>query len=302
MRRSRALLVLAVTLAACGDRGAETTPSASRPSAAPSLRISMDALHRQGGVPRGWKLMPAGGDARRGRQVFVDYGCPSCHAVKGETFGGAGGGAQVGPELTGMGSHHPAGYFVEAILNPNAILIDGPGYVGPDGRSVMPSYDSMTIGELTDVVAYLQSLLDADAEAHRKMGHGGAEQPMPPNPSVGPAPVPPPPAETRGAYVVMVYDALPDKIGPFQHWFRTEGAARFAAIDGVLGVETYVDTTRESGSLVTMIRFRDAAAQHAFMNGGDGGLGLEWDRFAGPHGHFVYVAPPVYRVETLSMR
>jgi hypothetical protein len=39
-----------------------------------------------------------------------------------------------------MGEHHPAGYLAEAILNPNAVIVEGPGYTGPDGRSIMPDY------------------------------------------------------------------------------------------------------------------------------------------------------------------
>src|SRR2546422_3347053 len=34
----------------------------------------------------------------------------------------------------------PAEYFAESILSPNAVILDGPGYTGPDGKSIMPSY------------------------------------------------------------------------------------------------------------------------------------------------------------------
>lgn len=35
----------------------------------------------------------------------------------------------------------------------------GPGHTGPDGRSVMPDYrESLTVAELIDLVAYMQSL------------------------------------------------------------------------------------------------------------------------------------------------
>jgi Fe2+ transport protein len=76
--------------------------------------------------------------------------------------------------LTGMGGHHPVEYFAESILNPNAIIITGPGYTGADGMSVMPDYrDSMTVAEFIDLLAYLQSLKGGDthdAEAHHD-GH-----------------------------------------------------------------------------------------------------------------------------------
>ena len=39
-----------------------------------------------------------------------------------------------------MGSHHPAEYFAESILNPNRVIVQGAGYTGEDGLSKMPSY------------------------------------------------------------------------------------------------------------------------------------------------------------------
>jgi mono/diheme cytochrome c family protein len=65
----------------------------------------------------------------------------------------------LGPDLTGAGDHHPAGYLLESVINPNAVIVEGPGYTGPDGRSIMPSYaDRLTVAELLDLVAYLRSL------------------------------------------------------------------------------------------------------------------------------------------------
>jgi hypothetical protein len=80
--------------------------------------------------------------------------------VKGESFPASGGDAKnVGPELTGMGNQHPAEYFAESILAPNAVVLDGPGYIGPDGKSIMPSYaDSLSVTQLVDLVAFIQSL------------------------------------------------------------------------------------------------------------------------------------------------
>jgi mono/diheme cytochrome c family protein len=133
-----------------------------------SIRLTMDQLHAQGGVPKGWRFLMPPGDVAEGRKAFVTMECFACHDVKGEDFPhdtktprGA------GPELTGMGSHHPAEYFAESILNPNRVIVLGTGYTGPDGLSKMPSYaDSMTLKQLADVVAYLKSLTAAEA------GHG----------------------------------------------------------------------------------------------------------------------------------
>ena len=120
----------------------------------------MEELHQSGGVPRGWKFALPGGDPVKGRQVFVELECYKCHAIQGETFPASGGDAKnVGPELTGMGGQHPAEYFAESILAPNAVILDGPGFTGPDGKSIMPSYaDSLSVAQLVDLVAFLQGL------------------------------------------------------------------------------------------------------------------------------------------------
>jgi cbb3-type cytochrome oxidase cytochrome c subunit len=79
--------------------------------------------------------------------------------VQGEKFPGGATELRPGPDLTGAGNHHPAEYFAEAILNPNAVIITEPGYTGEDGLSIMPSYaDLLTLKEWADLVAYLKSL------------------------------------------------------------------------------------------------------------------------------------------------
>ena len=142
-----------------------TTPPSSSPAAAATQggagrKVTMEELHRSGGVPSGWKFELPGGDPVKGRQVFADLECYKCHAVAGENFPAAGGDAKnVGPELAGMGGQHPAEYFAESILAPNAVILDGPGYTGPDGKSIMPSFaDSLTVTQLVDLVAFLKSL------------------------------------------------------------------------------------------------------------------------------------------------
>ncbi len=62
-------------------------------------------------------------------------------------------------------------YFAESILNPNAVIVTGPGYTGPDGLSIMPDYrESLMVSELIDLVAYLKSL---------KSDHEHMQMPMP---------------------------------------------------------------------------------------------------------------------------
>jgi mono/diheme cytochrome c family protein len=113
-----------------------------------------------GGAGRG-AVTPPPGDAARGRAVFVKLQCFACHVVRGERFPAP---ARPGPELTGVGSRQ-AGCLLESVLNPNALIVDGPGYVDAQGLSIMPDYrDRLTVAELIDLVAYLTGL-DAAAGA-----------------------------------------------------------------------------------------------------------------------------------------
>ena len=154
-----AAMVIA-TAAAAQHTGHGASPSP-RTSAAekPTAPVSMDELHRHGGVPRGWKFTLPGGDPKAGREIFAKLECNKCHEAKPDFPRGERGAGDVGPELTGMGGHHPAEYFAQSIIDPNAVIVAGTGFVGADGRSVMPDYrDSLTFTELVDLVAYLKSL------------------------------------------------------------------------------------------------------------------------------------------------
>jgi len=181
--------------------------------ATPPKPISMDELHRTGGVPRGWKFtLPAGGDPRRGREVFAKLECAKCHEIKSD-FPKTGGAGDVGPELTGMGAHHPAEYFAESILDPNAVILAGPGYVGPDGRSIMPDYrDSLSVAELVDLVAYIKSL--SGGEHHHHEANAPQEQ------TAGPYTVrveyqEPASAKSPGHLMVFVADAATGEPVPY---------------------------------------------------------------------------------------
>jgi mono/diheme cytochrome c family protein len=154
-----------------GSPGTVPATKAEPPSV---VRITMDALHAQGGVPRGWKFLLPAGNVQEGRKVFVALECFACHEVKGEQFPAESKtGRGAGPALTGMGSHHPAEYFAESIVNPNRVVVLGPGHTGADGLSKMPDYsETMTVKQLVDVVAYLTSLT-GDEAGHAKHGMGG---------------------------------------------------------------------------------------------------------------------------------
>lgn len=274
----------------------------------------MEALHKLGGVPAGWQLTPPPGDPARGRTLFVDYGCNSCHRVEGEAFSEEAGSGGVGPDLTGMGAHHPPAYFAEAILNPDAILIEGDGYISETNTSTMPVYPDMTLQQLGDIVAYLSSLTTGGAHAmhagmdHAAMGHTmpggpptmpGTETMLPP--SLLPKPTAPP-TEAR-SFFLQTYDVLPGRVPDFEAWFEREGRQRFAALDGLVSLDTYVDSTRNGPSVTTVFAFRDDAALNAFMNDhapDSMSLGLAFDGFIGAHDHKVFRQAPIYRAPKLS--
>jgi hypothetical protein len=163
-------IALAATLPALAQHaghGAAPAPAAKAPAP-----ITMEELHRGGGVPPGWKFTVPPGDPKAGREIFGRLECNKCHEVRPDFPKAARAEGDVGPELTGMGSHHPAEYFAQSILDPNAVIVAGPGYVGPDGRSIMPDFrDSLTLGEWIDLVAYIKSLGgDAGGHAHHQGG------------------------------------------------------------------------------------------------------------------------------------
>jgi mono/diheme cytochrome c family protein len=119
-------------------------------------------------TPTGWLFAVPVGDPHAGRQVFADFECFKCHEVRGEQFPAPKAEqGDVGSVLSGMGAMHPAEYFAEVIIDPNASAAwritrhkaEHKGYLGADGKSKMPSYnETMTVQQLIDVVAYLKSL------------------------------------------------------------------------------------------------------------------------------------------------
>lgn len=146
-------------------QAAEPTGGAKGP-----IRITPEELHRHGGTPQGWKFTLPSGDPRAGREIFIKMECSSCHRVAGEPFSEGVKEPRPGPDLTGMGGLHPPEYIAESIITPNAVILTGPGFTGPDGLSTMPDYsDLLTLRQLLDLVAYLKSLTLKGDGPHR--GH-----------------------------------------------------------------------------------------------------------------------------------
>ena len=105
------------------------------------------------------EFAPAPGDAAHGRKVFVDMRCEACHRVAGEDLPAPVAEPPVPVMLGGRITHAlPDGALADAIANPSHHI----RWSGPEVRSGslsrMPDYaDVMTVRDLTDLVAYLQT-------------------------------------------------------------------------------------------------------------------------------------------------
>jgi len=282
-----ALAMLTAGALACQRTDAPPSPAPLARATTPGPHVSMMVLHASGGVPPGWRFSLPPGSVERGRATFVDLGCPTCHAVGPQHPAGSG----TGPDLAGMGSHHPAGYFAESILNPDAVIVEGAGYVGPDGRSIMPSYPDLTAGQLADLVTYLQSLRT-----------GEAPTPMPAMPAVAdPTTLPEPPPQRATVFYGQRYTVQQGQLPELAEWFRSTGARQLLGRDGLVSIETYVDAWAPSPALITIFGFASEADLNAFIaDPAIEPIGLEFDRFLEPHDHRPFRRPPIYHVAELS--
>jgi len=87
-----------------------------------------------------------------GREVFIDYGCPACHEVRGVAEGG-----RLGPDLTRVGARGSLGAGMWRMNQGNlAGWIADVGDMKPGAQ--MPSYNQMSGPELRAVSAWLASL------------------------------------------------------------------------------------------------------------------------------------------------
>ena len=202
--------------------------------------------------------------------------------------------------LTGMGTHHPAAYFVEAILHPDAVLIDAPGYVGSDGRSAMPSYPDLTMGTLADLVAYLGSL---QTTLDGRACHASGDTPVAVTMSQLDARQRPIPAvDTGQAFFAQTYEVLPGQLAGLETWFATDGRRAFGRVPGLLRIDTFVDAARPGTAITSSFAFRDETALRNFLGDPTGAdLWRQFDGFLGPHGHLALTTPLVYRAPSLSM-
>ncbi len=277
-----------------GEHPASAAPEKEDPPVL-GVRVSMERLHAWGGIPPGWKFTPPRGDPEAGRKAFVELGCFKCHRVAGENFPAVEQSLElVGPDLTGMGDHHPPGYFAEAIVNPNAVLVDGPGYLDDHGGSRMPMYPDMTLEQLTDLVAYLTSLKEgaptASAQSggakettrhqhHHEHGVGGSFEP------------------DRLSYFAQVFEVEEEQIDAFYRWFDARG---FEQIPGLARIDTYASRERHEGRqrVVVLFGFENDGALEAFRKNKNL---FPLGSFVRPVERFLLEGPPVYRATQMSI-
>jgi mono/diheme cytochrome c family protein len=133
-------------------------------------KAAQDGAHVHG-TPADWKFTLPPGNAADGRKLFIEAECHKCHEVTGEKFPDiVKEKGDVGPELSQMAGLHPAEFFFESIVNPNAVIdhdAKEKGYTGADGKSKMPNYnDTLTMRQLADLTAYMTSLKGGGGHKH----------------------------------------------------------------------------------------------------------------------------------------
>lgn len=110
----------------------------------------------------GFNLPP--GDPEQGRATFILMQCNDCHTVEGVPWAGGEAADDEGAINVFLGGQTPHvktyGDLVTSIIHPSHKLSRGqsPGTVTETGESTMRNYnDVMTVQELIDLVAFLQS-------------------------------------------------------------------------------------------------------------------------------------------------
>jgi hypothetical protein len=103
--------------------------------------------------------LPEDGDAVRGKATFIARQCHDCHEVTGVELPQP---AIPPPVMVVLGGEldRPMtdGYLVTSIMNPSFKLARYPqNEITLDGRSRMPQHENLTVRELTDIVAFLQT-------------------------------------------------------------------------------------------------------------------------------------------------
>ncbi len=138
--KNRALTVLLVLLSGAG-------------SALSGAAAAQEAQMENGGF-----VLPKG-DPEAGRKDFTRLGCVACHRVAGDPELPASTSATPGPTLN-FGPAVPAGTIAQSIVAPSHTIAPDFGQGTPEDPQTSPMHnfsDEMTLRELMDITAYLQS-------------------------------------------------------------------------------------------------------------------------------------------------
>jgi mono/diheme cytochrome c family protein len=118
--------------------------------------------------------LAAGASVERGKQVFINFECHSCHEVSGSNLPKPTVDPPVPVRLGGTILHErPDARLVTAIVNPNHGITGTPrNLVTVADRSRMPDFASrMTIQQLTDLVEFLQSTYTVRPPENNRFGY-----------------------------------------------------------------------------------------------------------------------------------
>ncbi len=172
--------------------------------------------------PQNWRFTLPRGDAARGRAVFSRYECYSCHQVRGDDFPEP---TESAPELSQMGPLHPAEFFAESIVNPNAVV--SKEYRNSDGTSPMTDFtEKMTLREWIDVSAYVASL-KPPAAAKSIHGVGKIVALMP-----------------QAREIVIDHERIPDVMDAMTMGYKVESAAALKGLRSGDRVEFTLDVSK----------------------------------------------------------
>lgn len=96
--------------------------------------------------------LPGTTQARRGRELFLGYGCGACHRVRGTPAQG-----RVGPDLTHLATRQRiAAHTLENDRDSLLAWLRHPAWIKPDAG--MPAFNMLAGEELAALTAYLRSL------------------------------------------------------------------------------------------------------------------------------------------------
>ena len=136
-----------------------------------------------------------------------------------------------------MGKHHPPLYFLESIVNPSAVVVEGPGFADAAGRSTMPAYPDLTAAQLQDLVAFLAADGGRGGRRRDRCWRAAAPYRQPAQPS-NPLPAAPPRRPPHFWCRPTIFNSSSSRV---RAWFRDEFAPKMQAFDGVVSIETVVD-------------------------------------------------------------